>query len=489
MQPSVFSSTLGTQSRPALVESPSTVITPAMIAPPPAPHLILGLLLLIAELFNIVTRFFEFYLTGFHIPMIISALLGVALVFVISPQSWNLFQWTTKLMLMGFIWISISTVFSTWRSNSVTQLTGYVFLATVGVAIIAMVDTPAWFVRILTITGLFYGFTALMAFFLARPDAPRLELWRGTYSDPNIYGLTVLTGLPIMWWLMKSGNIFMRVTALMLSLVMLWVILKTGSRGAFISVGLILLLVVFYASPMKKILIVTGLIIGVFAASMLLSTYAKKRLFTMFDSSVSEEDMSNLSGAERNSLQGDVGSSESRWQLLVDSLEITARNPIFGVGPGNFGEMRWQMHLLRVGRNIAAQTTHNTYTQFSSESGVLILVIFLAQIFDAFRNLRVVRKWNSRDGYMPSAKLLSAAHYLRLVLVALAGGAFFLSLAFNGPFCIIFGLSLALRNTVEKEWHRYRMAVALSSYGAGSRGAGSRGAGLAIRLRLSWLAK
>ncbi len=429
-----------------------------MIAAPPSPHLIMGILLLLLELFNLQTRLFEFYLTGFHIPMVISAMLGVGLLFVLSSQSWNVSKRTTALIVAGFIWLSITTVLSTWRSNSLTELSGYVFLALVGVAIIAMIDTPGRFVMILTVIGLFYGCTALMSFILARPDAPRLELWRGTYSDPNLYALTVLTGVPIMWWLMSSGNLLTRFSASLLSLVMFWVLLRTGSRGAFVSLGVILALVVFYASPMRKILLVAGLMIGVFAASLTLSTYAKKRLFTMFDSSVSEEEMVTMNEQERVAVQGDVGSSESRWQLLVDSLEITARHPIFGVGPGNFGNERWQMHLARIGRNIAAQTTHNTYTQFSSETGLLGLVIFLAQILDAFRNLKMIRKWNSQDGYRPSAILMSAAHYLRFVLVALCVGMLFLSLAYNSPFCIIIGLILALRNTVEKEWHRYQLA-------------------------------
>ena len=458
MQPTTFSPGFGPSVRPAPARKP---VTAAQLAPPPSSYLTLCIVILVAELLNLQTRIFEFYLNGLRIPLVISVMLAAVLLFSLTTQSANLTKRTTGLIVLLFGWLSVSTLFSTWRSNSVTELSGYVFLAMVGVAIASMIDTPARFIRMLTIVGFLYGGTMTMGFLLAEPDAPRLQLLRGSYSDPNLYGLTVSTGIPIMWWLMKSGNLLLRLAAFAVSIGMYWVVLKTGSRGALIALIVMMVLAVFYAPPMRKVMIVVALALGVLGASLVLSTYAKKRLFTLFDSAkVSDEELQSMSGSERNSLSGDVGSSESRWQLLLDSLEITAKHPVLGVGPGNFGDARWGMHLARVGRNIAAQTTHNTYTQLSSEAGLLSLAIFLVQIFDAFRNLKFIRKWNSRDGYAPSPQLQQAAHYLRFVLFAQCVGMFFLSLAYNSPFCIIAGLTLALRNTVEKEWMRYRVALA-----------------------------
>ena len=48
----------------------------------------------------------------------------------------------------------------------------------------------------------------------------------------------------------------------------------------------------------------------------------------MFDSSVIEENHDALLDA--------TGSTEARWQVFLDSVVMTARHPIFGVGLGNF---------------------------------------------------------------------------------------------------------------------------------------------------------
>ena len=77
----------------------------------------------------------------------------------------------------------------------------------------------------------------------------------------------------------------------------------------------------------------------------------------------------------------DRGSIDARRELLNQSIELTLKHPLFGVGPGNFQAITETWHV-----------THNTYTEFSSEAGIPALAIFLTIIGLAFRNLRRVRK-------------------------------------------------------------------------------------------------
>ena len=55
-----------------------------------------------------------------------------------------------------------------------------------------------------------------------------------------------------------------------------------------------------------------------------------------------------------------------RAELLMKSLVITAKHPLFGVGPGQFASYtgKWLV-------------THNTYTELSSECGIPALILFL----------------------------------------------------------------------------------------------------------------
>jgi len=426
---------------------------------PASSQLALGILVVATELFVQQSRFFDIYFSGLRIPLVVFILLLGVTMFCLGSQRWNVSNRTTALLVLGMAWLCSTTLFSTWRANSMEELIKYLYLVIVSLAIAIVVDTPARFRRMFTMFGFFYAVAAILGIFAFNPEEPRLQLWRGSYSDPNLYGLCMLMGIPVMWWLMQTSNFLIRLTALVLSVVMYGAVLRTGSRGALVSLVLMILCALFYAPPLRKVIMVVGLMLGITLMVAFLPTYAKKRLLTLFSVDVSEGEAQTMSGKERQLLQGGVGSSESRWQLLVDSFEITVRHPFMGVGAGNFGEARRKMNREVIGGNVAAETTHNTYTQFSSEGGLLALGIFLWQLFEAFRNVRVIRQWNSGDGYRPPPILSSAAHYLHFVLIALCAGMVFLSLAYSGPFLILLGLTVALKNTVYKEWGRYTAAM------------------------------
>jgi O-antigen ligase len=69
-----------------------------------------------------------------------------------------------------------------------------------------------------------------------------------------------------------------------------------------------------------------------------------------------------------------------RAELLMKSLVITAKRPLFGVGPSNFASYTgtWRV-------------THNTYTELSSECGIPALILFLLIIRECFKNLARTR--------------------------------------------------------------------------------------------------
>jgi len=82
-----------------------------------------------------------------------------------------------------------------------------------------------------------------------------------------------------------------------------------------------------------------------------------------------------------NDVQVYGDAKEERYELLVESLKITARRPIFGVGAGQFASYSGMW-----------QPTHNTYTELSSESGIPALVLFLLVIRECFASLVKIRK-------------------------------------------------------------------------------------------------
>jgi O-antigen ligase len=123
-------------------------------------------------------------------------------------------------------------------------------------------------------------------------------------------------------------------------------------------------------------------------------------------------------------------SSQQRQQLLWRSLEITAKHPLFGVGPGNFPIVSGSWHV-----------THNSYTQMSSEGGIPALIFYVTILWYGFRNLERTRKFSTGNAQV---KLLAGA--LRASLAGFVVGSLFASYAYQFfPYFLVAYTTVLLR--------------------------------------------
>jgi O-antigen ligase len=76
-----------------------------------------------------------------------------------------------------------------------------------------------------------------------------------------------------------------------------------------------------------------------------------------------------------------VGSSSHRRGILDRSVLVSLRNPLTGIGMGNF-------HIVSLGETVS----HNAYTQVSAEMGVAALVIYLMFMLAALRRLKRIEQ-------------------------------------------------------------------------------------------------
>ncbi len=112
-----------------------------------------------------------------------------------------------------------------------------------------------------------------------------------------------------------------------------------------------------------------------------------------------------------------VGSSDQRWELLMRSLLVSARNP-WGIGIGNFPIV-----------GIRNLQSHNAFTQVSAELGILGLIAYLFFIISPYRKLSAIERtlFDAEDhswyyylaiglqasivGYLVSSFFASVAYY------------------------------------------------------------------------------
>jgi O-antigen ligase len=230
--------------------------------------------------------------------------------------------------------------------------------------------------------------------------------------------------------------------------------MKTGSRSGLFTLAMLVFVTFLLATPTRKMVIAGGCLALVLASSLLLPDYLKARYQTIF----SPADANSLAAKDAKHLSSDIASSEERKALLMQSIQMTFENPIFGVGPGVFSYASWDQRKDATGVGGLAQVTHNTYTQISSETGIPGFLLFAATMvfvlksaFQAFRGLKETDPLMAKSG-----------SYLFCMLAAFSVGIFFLSVGYTHIISTLFALTVALENVRSKLAHETRDAATVN---------------------------
>jgi putative inorganic carbon (hco3(-)) transporter len=148
------------------------------------------------------------------------------------------------------------------------------------------------------------------------------------------------------------------------TLLMIAAVIITFSRGGFIGLIIMALVLVRKFGRRNKTAALGALVLGVvFFLAVAPGAYAG-RLATIFDSA------SDI-----------TGSSSQRTVVLKRSILVALRYPIFGVGLGNFHHKSEQ----ELG-------THNAYTQVAAETGIAAMVFYIIFLVHPLRKLRMIER-------------------------------------------------------------------------------------------------
>jgi hypothetical protein len=336
------------------------------------------------------------------------------------------------LMALG-AWSAFCIPFSVWPGGTIEHVvTNLRSLITVAI-MAAFIRTVPEAVRAMYTVGLAMAFAASLSFVVGSEatNAGRLELaGSGTLGDPNYYCYYVLAGLPFLCLGASLTSGVKRVLFCLLSLPVLVVIGKTGSRMGLIAFAAGLVFAFLVASVRQKLMLIVGTTILVVVAVATLPGDILQRFTTIFEAD-----------NDTAAAQMAIGSTKSRKYLFIRSLEITGQYPIFGVGPGMFAIAEGD-DAATLGLKGAWHATHNTYTQYSSEIGIPGALLFIIALLRSYAGLNRIRKSDS-DETARRVALLTQMSFVT-VCVSLA----FLSVGYGGiPYILIAisgGLQVAL---------------------------------------------
>jgi O-antigen ligase len=278
----------------------------------------------------------------------------------------------------------------------------------------------------------------------------RFSFTFGSLGNANDYATHLLVVLPFaLLFGFAANSVFVRLVSILVVLLGVLLVLRTGSRAGLLALMVSVGFMMLRATPTQRILGGLLTLILLVGAVITLPRSTLLRYLMIVDSSVEEEAVSDLD------LQRAVGSTEGRKSLLLDSLTITAHNPLFGVGPGNFtpgaadlakGEGRREMWLV----------THNTYTEVSSETGVPGLILLLATLVAVFRQLGSI--WR-RARKQPEANWIrQAAFCLTLSMTNFSICIFFCSISYRFYLPAMVGLVVSFAFEASRELDHFQLA-------------------------------
>ena len=244
----------------------------------------------------------------------------------------------------------------------------------------------------------------------------------GIFGNPNDMALHLVTMLPLAAALaVGSRNLLKKAAYAACALLLVAGTIVTFSRGGFLAMGASLFVLAWTLRRRNRLAIIAcacALFVLFFAVAP--GNYSA-RIFSIFDRSLDA-----------------YGSADARQALLLRSIVVAVRNPILGVGMGNFPLV-----------SIRNQVTHNAYTQVAAEMGLAALALYALFLWTPLNGLRRI----TRETF--EARRTSRLHYLaagiQASLVAYMVASFFASVAYYWNVYYLVGYAVCLRRLYEAE--------------------------------------
>lgn len=249
-----------------------------------------------------------------------------------------------------------------------------------------------------------------------RVDGFKVEGTRGNlFGNPNDMALHLVTMVPLaLAFALSRRDPFRKLLYFASALLMIGGITVTFSRAGFLGLVSALAVMAWKIGRGRRLAVVLSVII--FAAMFVAVAPGgfANRLSSIFDHSLDP-----------------VHSANARQALLLRSIVVAAKNPLLGIGMGNF-------HIV----SIHEAVTHNAYTQVAAEMGLTALVLYLLFILTPIKRLRKIE--NETFANRRSSRFYYMAVALQASMIGYMVDSFFASVAYQWYIYYLVGYALAL---------------------------------------------
>jgi O-antigen ligase len=196
------------------------------------------------------------------------------------------------------------------------------------------------------------------------PDVTQMRL-SGSVGDPNFHGQILAAVLPLaIYRILDDKNPFLRIFAAGAAFLLVFAILNTYSRGAFLAMVVTLTLIAI-ERRIRFSLVILILVTTVVMMQFLPEGYTQRletlSIFTSDEATVHSE-----------------GSFRGRTSEMLSARAMFSDHPLLGVGTGNY-EANYQEYAGRLGleQRTENRQAHSLYLEIAAETGILGILTFV----------------------------------------------------------------------------------------------------------------
>jgi hypothetical protein len=339
--------------------------------------------------------------------------------------NWKVYKtWQFKGLLLLWAWMHFSNMFSPF-SSYFAGIGGDLVLGTMNTIVImyfivlGLINTEkslTWFAYTLVLIGIYYTYWAndhYLSNNWGQFTDGRLRGPRGSpYGDGNALSIVLIVCMPFVLFGIQHFKQKWLQVLMILSLPLMWhALILFASRGAMLSAGVLTL---FAASIMKSKMLNKALVLGF--------------LIVIIDQggTLLQRTKTTVAAAQTES-EAPLNPRLVSWDI---GTKLIAKYPIFGAGPQRF-QVASATHFPGKSPHVA----HNTFLNFSVNTGLLTGVVFISFFFASYRQYKKVKD---------ATEFSSTYNYInRCCGAALLGffvGAIFLDLIIFEPFYFLLAL-------------------------------------------------
>ena len=259
-------------------------------------------------------------------------------------------------------------------------------------------------------------------------STPRLS---GPINAPNLWGQVLVSVVPlVVYRVIHERRSLVRLLAVAILGLLLPLILNTYSRGAYLGLGVVVMLIII-EKRLNPMVIFGGL--GIAAALILLlpSSYVER-----------VQSLTLLSPSSENGIYQD-SSLRGRSSEILTGLSMFSAHPLLGVGAGNYRN-NYQQYAQLIGLEFRAEERepHSLYVELLAETGILGTIAFSGIILSLLgglaESIRVIEHLPYGQSWLPWIIAI------RLSIIAYLVTSLFLHGAYIRYFWILVALAISV---------------------------------------------